>query len=358
MRISFSELKKTLHESGESYRLLPVGDGRVLLVWEGRGRFYGPFDGEDSVGVLWTPSALASAAAYRDFCGDGGWNVGGDRFWIAPEFPFFTKERARFNESYTVQPGVDPGDCHFAPSADHELLLESGLEAELFETDGKHKRFFVQRLLRPCRNPLRESRRFSELMDGVSFCGFTQEMLLEDHSPEEPMELEIWDLCQVRDGGEFLVPYLGKELEYVDYYAPSAGVVLSAADGRAAVKVSSCAEHKVGFKAYQTFGRVGYLLPEEDGSFSFFVRNYRNAPSDRYIKEPSDRPGENGCSLFIYMNDTRGDGFAELETTGETFGTDGRDCSRLTLDYWFFRGKAAALSPISEALLGLRLRED
>ena len=125
MRITFSELKTTLQECGEAYRTLPIGDGKQLLVWESRGRFYGPFDSEDSIGVLWTPDALSTPGKYRNFCAARQWNAGGDRFWVAPEFPFFTKERAHFNETYTVQPGVDPGICRFAESGKNELLLES-----------------------------------------------------------------------------------------------------------------------------------------------------------------------------------------------------------------------------------------
>lgn len=357
MLISFSTLRSVLEQRNESYRLLPVGDGRKMLVWEGGGRFFGPFTDDDSTGVLWTPEALSSPAAFDAFRAAGGWNYGGDRFWVAPEFPFFTKQRARFNESYTVQPTLDPGDCRFADAPAGELLLEAALEADLYESEYTHKRFSVRRRLYADRNPLLESRRCAALMQDVSYCGFTQALHLQDLSMQAPMELEIWNLCQVRAGGVFVVPYLGSAAEYVDYYAPSEGKVLHLHSGYAAVRVRSEAEHKLGFKSYQTFGRVGYFLPAADGAWDLLIRNYRNDPSDRCIKEPSDRPGENGCSLFIYMNDTRGDGFAELETSGPTFGLGGRDSSSLALNYWFFHGPLHRLRGISEALLGAAPQE-
>lgn len=353
MQIPFSVLRSVLEQHNEHYRILPIGGEQKLLIWEGGGRFFGPYSDGLSCGLLWTPEALSSAAAFAAFRQAGGWNLGGDRLWVAPEFPFFTKQRAKFNETYTVQPSLDPAHYRFAEAPEGEVLLESVLEAELYESEYAHKKFFAQRRLRPDRNPLLQSRRYAELMQNIRYCGFTQEILLRDLSMRAPMELEIWNLCQVRAGGVFIVPHLGKEAEFVDYYTPSMGKVLSLRDGYAAVSVCSEAEHKLGFQAYQTFGRVGYFLPEVDGTWSLLIRNYRNDPSDRYIKEPSNRSGENGCSLFIYMNDTRTDGFAELETAGQTFGRNGQDTSSLALNYWFFRGSFSGLQKISEVLLGV-----
>lgn len=353
MQIPFSTLRSVLERHNEHYRIMPIGGDYKLLVWEGGGRFYGPYSDELSVGLLWTPEALSSPDALAAVRRTGGWNLGGDRFWVAPEFHFFTKERAKFDESYTVQPSLDPAQYRFAEASEGEVILESVLDAELFESKYERKKFFVQRRLYPNRNPLLQSSRYAELMRDILYCGFTQELLLRDLSVQSPMESEIWNLCQVRAGGVFIVPILGGDAEYVDYYTPSNGNVLSLRQSYAAICVRSEAEHKLGFKAYQTFGRVGYFLPESDGTWSLLIRNYRNDPAARYLKEPSDRPGENGCSLFLYMNDTRADGFAELETTGSAFGLNGHNDSVLALNYWFFRGALPGLQRISEVLLGV-----
>ena len=84
---------------------------------------------------------------------------------------------------------------------------------------------------------------------------------------------------------------------------------------------------------------------------TLLIRNYYNNPSDPYIKEPSDAPGQTGCSLFIYMNDTRGDGFAELETTSTTFGYPDSGNGYMDLDFWFFTGTSENIQQIIDLLL-------
>lgn len=358
MAATLAQLKQLLEAHGEHTRVLPLDGGASLLIWEDRGRIYGPFWEEDSEGMLWVPREFSSADTLRAFLEGGGWNAGGDRLWIAPEFPFFTKERARFQESYTVQDSLDPGHYQFLPGEDTRVTLSAQLHAQLYEHRYQQKSFSATRVLEPCANPLRSSREFLSLMDQVDYCGYSQAIHLTDTSPEAPMDLEIWNLCQVRAGGVFLIPYLGDRFEYVDYYAPSQGKVLTVHPGVAAIRVDSRAEHKVGAKAFQTFGRVGYLLRCGQDVWQLLIRNYYNDPSDPYIKDPSDRPGENGCSLFVYMNDTRGDGFAELESTGRTFRAPERCSSRLDLKYWFFRGSLSALQPIAKGLLNVDLTQE
>lgn len=358
MITTFGQLKELITQLGEHYAILPIGADEKLLIWEEAGRAFGPYTAEDSVGLYWTDGALANAETCRAFRRSGGWNVGGDRLWVAPEFPFFTKRRSEFNATYTVQRTLDPGETKLTAVTENEIVLESDMEAELYEHRYSAKKLRAARRFTPCENPLRFAAGRDRWMQGVSFSGFCEDIRMEDLSPEAPMALELWELCQVRAGGVFLIPYYGERFDYVDYYAPSAGQVLSLHDGCACIRVRSCAEHKIGARSYQSTGRVGYLLPEGGGQYTLLIRNYWNNPSDRYLKEPSDRRGENGCSLFVYMNDTRGDGFAELETTGETFGENGEDASRLALYHWFFRGSLDALQPILQALLGIRWKED
>lgn len=353
MAATFAQLRQLLGSHGENCRVFPLAGGASLLVWEDRGRIYGPFFGDDSEGMLWVPQELSSPETLSEFLNSGKWNAGGDRLWIAPEFPFFTKERAHFNESYTVQDSLDPGHYRFLPDPSGRLVFSAQLQAELYEHQYRKKSFDIIRAIEVCENPLRLSKDVLSLMDGVDYCGYTHSIDLTDTSPEAPMDLEIWNLCQVRAGGTFLIPYLGEEFEYVDYYAPSMDKVLTVHPGVAAIRVASAAEHKVGAKAFQTFGRVGYLLNCGREEWQLLVRNYSNNPSDLYIKEPSDRPGENGCSLFIYMNDTRGDGFAELESTGETFRAPEKCSSHFELNHWFFRGDLPRLQPIAQRLLGI-----
>ena len=67
--------------------------------------------------------------------------MGGDRIWIALNFPFFTKSREHFKESYTVQPGIDPADYHISSEAPGLIELSSLLQADLYESSWKHSAF-------------------------------------------------------------------------------------------------------------------------------------------------------------------------------------------------------------------------
>ena len=349
--IKIRQLKNFLKKSGKTFREFSLDSRHKILIQEDGCRIFGPYTSDSSVPLTWINSKYPKSPSFNDFFHAGNWDMGGDRIWIAPEFPFFTKSRKHFKESYTVQPGIDPADYHISSEAPGLIELSSLLQADLYESKWKRKLFHIRRQFRPLSNPLQASYSFSDLMNQISYCGFQEHIYLEDFTPDAPMPLEIWNLFQVRPGGTFLIPYNGQTLDYVDYYAPSHGTVLSFENGLAKIKVHSQEEHKIGFKAYQTCGRVGYLLKQSEDQCTLLVRNYYNNPSDSYIKEPSNAPGQNGCSLFIYMNDTRGDGFAELETTSTTFGYP--DCGNgyMDLDFWFFTGSPENIHQIINLLL-------
>ncbi|MEG1523746.1 MAG: hypothetical protein RR297_03715 [Clostridia bacterium] len=358
MSISLGELLKSLAANDIRYTTLKLQNGRILLITEDAGRIFGPYTNEaTSVGMSWVSEHLRTPESFHAFLVDHHWNIGGDRVWIAPEFPFFTKDRNRFNETYTVQGSIDPGHYHFCSNTKERVVLKADLYAELYEHIYPRKTFHMQRTVTPSGNPLQGAYEYSSYMNDVSFCGFDQTINLEDTSPEYPMQLEIWNLFQVRSGGVFLLPYLGNTFEFVDYYTPSMGKVLQVEPGYAKIKVASCGEHKIGAKAFNTFGRIGYLQEIGNDEWQLLIRNYYNDPSTSYIKEPSDQPGKTGCSLFVYMNDTRGDGFAELETAGRTFQAPNQIRSTLTLNYWFFSSSLHKLKDIIRCLLNINYVE-
>lgn len=354
--ISLAQLTQAFDSQKQSYRFMNLDDGYRLVISIESGRIFGPFTDDSSVGLSWICDSLTTPESYAAFCRDREWNMGGDRLWAAPEFPFFTRKRSCFNETYTVQDGIDPGHYALLEDKDGGCWLQARLQARLYESPYPSKHILAEKKLDKSANPLRHHPDFETLMRGVRFCGYDLELYMKDLSPEYPMELEIWDLCQVRPGGSFLIPYTGRQLHYVDYYAPSMGCILTDHGGYATVSVDSVTEHKIGFLSLTTLGRAGYLKQMADDEWCLLIRNYFNDPSCEYIKEPSDQPGRNGCSLFIYTNDTRGDGLAELETTGRTFsGRTGQPDSRLLLNYWYYTGSRKQLLPVIELFLGITL---
>lgn len=355
MPVSSETLQTVLSSKRERYCVFPLSEQAHLIVAETRGRIFGPFSNSGDSLAGWVSPELNDASRYSQFLMNSGWNVGGSRIWVAPEFPFFTKERARFLETYTVQKSIDPGQYCLSEHSQTKIAIQSELYGDLYEHVYPRKTMSLTRCISRCDNPLRKSACSPVWMENVAFCGYREEITLRDTSPQYAMQLSVWNLCQVQPGGTYLLPYFGDRFEYVDYYAPSLGTVLETNPHYAKIRVSSSAEHKIGALSYQTIGRIGYLLPLSNGNHTLLVRNYLNDPTDANLKEPANQPGKSGCSLFVYMNDTRTNGFSELETTGSTLCAPDSTESTLRLNDWFFTGPLDNLKPVIRALLNIEL---
>lgn len=84
-----------------------------------------------------------------------------------------------------------------------------------------------------------------------------------------------------------------------------------------------------------------------------FIRSYYNDPSSIYCCDPYDKPGQNGCSLFLYNDSGSLGGFAEFENTGVTFSGDtGKKQSIDAVSYYFYVGEEVRLKKIAKLLLG------
>lgn len=355
-RITLSQIIKRLTENNLRYSLFELDGGRRLLVMEKSGRLFGPFTADDnSESMLWCSDVFSNAELFRSFLSEKQWNFGGDRLWVAPEFPFFIKDRQDFFDSYTVQPGIDPASYAMTTDAYGNLRLETDMEAEMFECEYDKKTLHFSKTLRKNANPLRHLSRCSELMDGVCYFGYEQEMTMVDTSPEKPMELEIWSLTQVNHGGSIFIPCNG-ECEYVDYYTPITSERLRIHDGYAELSIDGTLDHKVSFKSTNTIGRAAYINRFDEENYYMLVRNYYNDPSADYIGEPWDKPGETGCSLHVYIDGGGMGGFAEFENSGKTFGgKTGRAQSTDTVNCWYYVGAREKLEAIASVLLGIKL---
>ncbi len=129
MTVSLQELERVLHDRGEQFALMELSKRRRVLLAVDRGRIFGPFTSDGSGSISWISKELADPAAFDAFVAGGGWNVGGDRIWVAPEFPFFTKERKRFKETYTVQNTIDPGCYRITKSSGDRMFWKQNCPA-------------------------------------------------------------------------------------------------------------------------------------------------------------------------------------------------------------------------------------
>ncbi len=232
-------------------------------------------------------------------------------------------------------------------------VLQSVLTGNLYESEYFSKEVLISKTIRKNQNPLRYMKDYDKYKRTVEYTGFEQEITLTDISPEKSMEMEMWNLTQVNPGGQLLVPHF-KGFDFVDYYEPVDSSIISDKGTYALVNVCSRKDHKIGFYAANTSGRAGYFYPVKDEICCLFIRNYYNDPAAVSVGEPWDRPGKNGCSLYLYIDGGNQGGFAEFESVGKSIGGITERISSVdTINYWFYYGNRKEIMEIAALLLGI-----
>ncbi len=351
--ITFTTITERLKEQNQEFSVISLHNSFSIIVTKRGGRVFGPFKGEHSTGVFWANAAFEDQAKFAAFIASGDWNLGGDRIWVAPELPLFTKDRKDFYATTSPQASLDPGDYTFEKEPG-SVRLTQHVAADVYESDITHKSFYMEKVLRPAADPLRQLRRYATLMEGVTYCGYNQTVTVADESPENPLYLEGWNLCQVVPGGKIYSPYNG-EFEFVDYYEP-AETMQTVRPGCAILSATGNRRYKVGYPSAIVTGRAAYLLPLENDEYCLYVKNYFNNPSSVYCCEPFDQPGQTGCSLFVYNDDGGLGGFTEFEHTFQTLAGDTQlSSSTDSVQNWFYNGSFERVGKIARALLGISL---
>lgn len=346
--ITFKQARAMLETMGLDCEILPLADGWKALVTRYGGRLLGPFSGEEAESVLWTAPAMGDAQSFRSFVENRSVHLGGERFWVNPELRFYCKAPELFDETYTVQEAIDPGNYTLEKKGDQVFLHLDCCLTDL--NDGAaRKRLSVTRRYAPAPSPLLYHPALKEL--AVEYCGYVQDIDLSDESPETPMYLEPWVLTQVNPPGRFITPFLG-QFDFVDYYDP-VGDLQQVHENYAELTVTGDRKYKVAYRSLNTFGRMAFLKPWGEG-WHLMVRNYYNDPSIPYCAEPWGDLGNRGCSTYYYNDDLSNGGFAEFEHSGATIGPDtGRSRSHSTTSLWFFFGGQGEISKLMKHLLGV-----
>jgi hypothetical protein len=350
--IKLKTLKNRLEESDLKYEELSLGNGFSIVVSQRGARIFGPFEDDNSESIMWLNKAFISSSDFKQFLDENDWNIGGDRLWIAPEFPFFNKSRADFYDSYTVQESIDPGNYQMKSDADMLIKLKQDVSIKVFESDLTTKEFSVGIEVMAVKNPLRHLKDYSKYMKNVKYCGYELEVELKDLSPQKRMHLEMWSLSQINPPGTIYMPF-NHEFEFVDYYDPIDDEHLKINQDYAELKITGDRRYKVGYQSAVTNGRAAYLGNMSNGKQYLFVKNYFNNPSSEYCSEPYDKPGEKGCSFYVYNDSGDIGGFAEFECSGNTISADSpkyRSIDKVV--NWFFVGEEAKLKDIANVLLG------
>lgn len=350
-RFCLKDVLTRFDENKMTYEILPLGEHASTVVTQYGGRVIGPFF-EDGAALCWLNEAFSDAGDFRKFVDNKMWNIGGDRVWTAPEHPFFVKQRDHFFDTFCVSKAMDPGR-YTIEKRDEEIQVAQDVITDVFQGSFSIKEFSVSRRIYPVQNPLFKMAQTTGL--SVQYCGYEQEITLEDLSPDRVMPLESWELLSINPGGRVLIPYYGT-FDFVDYYEPTDAAHMTVHEGFAEVTVDGCKRYKTAFYALNTMGRSVYVNKNENGYYLIY-KQYYNDPSNPYCCDPYNQPGKSACSLYIYNDAAQDNGFGGFENSGLTIGKGTHRTKATTnMTHMFFTGARDDLEKIITVLLGIRYR--
>lgn len=347
-KITYNCVIQRLNESNVSHTTVDLDSNWKIVISQYGGRIFGPFNGEDGESLLWMSDAWCSQETFREFIKSCNLNIGGDRLWIEPELPFFTKDKDRFFDTYVVQNVIDPGSYAIKENG-KAVTLEQEVSAKTFELPTQDRNFRMRRTIQSICNPF--SQKAKEF--GICDCfGFTQTVEIEDLDPTSPTYLEAWLLSQINPCGELIVPFTGKLPDFLNYYEPIPEDMVYVKGNKLFVKVTGDIRYKLGFKSLNTTGRSAYIGSFTDGTSYLFVRNFHNNPSSVYCGAPYSNPEVYGYPLYLYNDPGSQGGFAEFENCGMTIGGDtGLSKSHDNVYYYFFTGAREKLLNFANEIL-------
>jgi hypothetical protein len=293
-------------------------------------------------------------AAFRALLAADGWNLGGERVWIAPEIQYSVHDRRDFWGTLRLPPQMDPGQHLLDEPAPGVYRLRQELTLDAHNLASGCKDLRLERLIRRAEDPLRHLSAYADLVNGVVFAGYEQTMVLSE-SQRNGIVSASWNLLQVRPGGRILIPAT-PEVEVTSYMEPVDDSIQTVDAHCLSLHVTGDRRYKLGIKAAHLLGRIAYYRPLGDGRGSLLVRNFFCNPSSFYPEEPAGQPGRRGDAVHIYNDDGALGGFGELECQGQAIGGEtGRSTSTDQVILWLYVGAPQKLSAIAHHVLGVEL---
>lgn len=345
----YDDVMARLEENGIARREMRVGENLSLVMPERGAHALGPFDAETGESVFWLSPAFADAAAFRELLESGGWNVGGLRLWVAPEIRFGVRDRRRYWETLVVQPDMEPERAAILEGVDGGLETRYDLDLEVFNPGAARKRLSVERSLRAVPNPGAGVPGLD--VSGLGYFGFAHHARLTQRE-RDGTPAEIWNLVQVKGGGEALVPTAGA-FDYVDYYEPLEPTHLKADARGARLAQDGRKRYKIGVRSHCHFGRMGNAR-DLGGIWELIVCNYHNDPTAFYSEQPDRDPDCSGLSMHFYNDGGGFGGFGELEANSPSAGRNGySDTVETVFTVWGYRGDEARIRRAARAFLGM-----
>ena len=344
-----ARLIETLEAIGKPTRLHEGPDGSKVLILPHGGRILGLFAPGNPENFFWTQPALESAESARAFYESGVWhNSGGDRTWLAPEadvfFPNFPKL-----DKYWQPRELDPGNYEIDTTGG-SMRLVNRLHLT-FSRSKQRVELELTKSVAPAPNPLRYERgRYDP--ENVEYAGYTLHTSLELMGADKDTtdQVGLWNLLQLPHHGDLLVPTYVRAVPKI-----LMGVVatddLLVTDYLIRYRMRASGEHKIGIRAVETTGRVGYLYPTND-QFALVIRNFFVNPSGVYVDVPWADTGDFGYSTQACNVKSGLGSFSELEYHCPAIGArTGRIRHDDESAVWAFRGTEDRIRPIARGLL-------
>jgi len=352
MTVSRPEIIKRLEEQNIRYTELCLDGGVTILVSELGGRVFGPFLTAESDSLLWVNPDFSSPQAFEKLVREG-WNLGGERLWIAPEIQYLVRDRTDYFGSLFIPADMDPGRWKMDVVSPALCRLGKDLSLEAFNLAGGTKHLHLETEIRPAANPLRHLAEYAGLMEGIVYAGHQQTVSLAETALDDILS-GVWNLLQLPPGGDLIIPCT-PGVDPTLYKGVTDGLQ-EITGNHVRLRLTARQMYKTGYNAAHHFGRMGYVRRLADGRLSLLVRNFPNHPSSEYPEEPPDQPGRRGDSIYIYNDDGQFGDFGEMECSAQTIGgLTGRSSASDTLSLWLFVGSPEAVRRIGMVMLGVTL---
>lgn len=350
-QVDIGTVRSRLHEAGFEFQAIQLDASHSIIVTAYGGRIFGPFaDDDNAPSLFWINPAFTSSADFRHMV-ENGLPLGGERLWISPEIQYGAKDRRDFWGSLHVPHSVDPGTYALTTTDRDTAFLKTRCSLSAYNLSNGTKELEIEREIGPTTNPLSHSAQYEFIRDNINFFGYHHTVTLTDMNFNDTLS-EAWSLIQINPGGTALVPSLHR-LDHCNFFEPVPDTHYTADHTCFSASLDGQRQFKIGFPASASLGRIAYMHRLSEDDAYIIVRNYYNDPSSPYAEEPPAAPGRNGFSSFLYNDDGRFGGFAEIENVGLTIGgKSGRSKITDRMETWIYRGRVDAVATVANLLLG------
>lgn len=225
-----------------------------------------------------------------------GWNVGGDRLWLGPEWAWYWTDLTTYDvATHTVQDAVDPGSWTVdGTSARQEATLRhlhggGDVRAEVSRS------FAVvapEDVAWPC--------------DAAYAVTATLDLV----DPPPDAAVTLWSLVQVPPGGDVVVP---NAPDPRDFFDPAPPGTWRRDGGAVEVGLRGDALFKLGFAPADGLDRYAYARPVGGGRHLVVARRFRTEPGARYSDVPLNALESGGDAVELFCDGGRLGVFSEVE---------------------------------------------